>query len=124
MPRIQVTTNTETGDSFPLEICLHCAKKYPPDPQTCDNLLYDCATVAFNGKENGFKHFCCAKSMAKAMQTTEGYPGPVYEDATRDGDPLLCVLCDEPMWESDYAWPKPGPKKTKAIPDHVARLFK
>jgi len=67
--------------------------------------------------------FCCTKSMAKAMQATDSYPGPVYEDATRDGDPLRCVLCDEPMWESDYAWPKSEPKKLKAIPDHVARLF-
>jgi len=105
MPRIQTTTNTETGDNFPVEICCDCAKQYPPTPQTCPNLLMDVATVAFNGRENGYKHFCCAKSMAQAMQTTDSYPGPVYEELSMERGDYFCVLCDAPMGKNDYAWP-------------------
>jgi len=105
MPRIQVTTNTETGDSFPVEICCGCAKQYPPNPQTSEDLLIDVAEAVTDIRFASYSDaFCCAKSMVKAMQTTENYPGAVYEDFP-DHD-YRCVICDEPMSADDYDWPK------------------
>ena len=72
----------------------------------------DIADVAFRGRrqrggQNGYQQFCCAKSMAKAMQTIEEYPGPVYEDAVElDNAALRCILCNDEMGKGDYDWPK------------------